>query len=1157
MLTSVTVSAAALVGVADVGAVNTNNVKAANVGVENKVGGEKSPTTVNEAESYVNAKKQDLAKSQTALNKAQVSQKAAQIASQKADGNVKQAQAMNDSAEKLNKASQDKANLKNVNDQINKANADLQNVKAKNQKVQTDHAQAQALAKTAKENADKADTNVADHQKSVKSAQTDADKAEKANTDAQKHLADLNKAHDDAVQTAKSDSAKRDKAQSDLAAKKQNVTKLTNDKADSAKAVDAAKSAVDSAKSDLDSKKSATNSAQDSVNKQTAIVNSADKDLRAAQDDLTHSTAFKFQQDADKANAALKSAISDRSEAQTALTNAQKAENSIANKIATDHNAVTNAQADHVSKEAAKKIADNAKLAAQTDLDKAKNKANDLHRQADNRLVLSQSYIDLMTKWDKKFRDGYNAIPDLNTVEGQDKVLALWNLVNSPEFKNEAIKASDDTWILNKYVHHDADKQEKVDYDHMTRDQIVELNKFALGLLNDVRAQLGRPLLKLNNSAIDMAQDVAKGYTEDDWDDMVNDRGHDVSAVTKAAGKYGLDDSGQWYENMAVNNTQFVPVENVTTQKSNYLIGKPGADLTKVSHMVTMDEAKANIYGDLKSMLFSDTEWRHATGLLNAMQYNHDTDSTDYYFGIMPNAFKDNNDYADHYIIVNGGKNVILDPTKFDTKSNIETPTLAKLHDQLYDAENDVSAKETILTTKTLAADLAQQDLEDSQTAIDKAQEILNQDLAKQKSSHITTAKAQDALTTAQNAVTAAQKVQAKAMSALANYESIINDKKQNIANKQAISTKAHDTLTSLKNDLAKAQDAQTKAETALTNATKDYENKLTQDKNLALALTNAQDAVKTQEKAISNLETIIQNDSINVKKSQLDVDNYKKTALDANQANTNAQKALNDAKSALAKAQEEQKAAQENLAKANALVKTTQDEVDKTNNEIKSLVSAKKTAEDYAMALAHAPETYKKTQEILNKAIDAKKTADANLAEANAELNKAKADVDIKTNALNKATANYNKLKEEAEAEAARQAMEDYVASEANRINSEAKKQASTKDTTVNVKTPAKHIHTMRIRIGKKTYTIKSLKDLRKLFKHAKSSHIVTRHAYIKASRHVRFTHIKNRKMRKMFKLTRKNHSYRVYGFIKRPNGNIYVKLGKNLYLNIKYVKF
>ena len=42
MLASVTVSAAALVGVANVGAVNTNNVKAANVGVENKVGG-KSP----------------------------------------------------------------------------------------------------------------------------------------------------------------------------------------------------------------------------------------------------------------------------------------------------------------------------------------------------------------------------------------------------------------------------------------------------------------------------------------------------------------------------------------------------------------------------------------------------------------------------------------------------------------------------------------------------------------------------------------------------------------------------------------------------------------------------------------------------------------------------------------------------------------------------------------------------------------------------------------------------------------------------------------------------------------------------------------------------------------------------------------------------------
>src|SRR5699024_2808970 len=97
------------------------------------------------------------------------------------------------------------------------------------------------------------------------------------------------------------------------------------------------------------------------------------------------------------------------------------------------------------------------------------------------------------------------------------------------------------------------------DLKHMSRADQIELNKFGIDLINQLRTQIGVDPWTFNESALGFANAIADRYVKDDWDSDKNR--HDSEAINELAHKYGLDyavsrkdgtysKDGQYYENM-------------------------------------------------------------------------------------------------------------------------------------------------------------------------------------------------------------------------------------------------------------------------------------------------------------------------------------------------------------------------------------------------------------------------------------------------------------------------------------------------------------------------------------------------------------------------------------------------------------------------------
>lgn len=71
--------------------------------------------------------------------------------------------------------------------------------------------------------------------------------------------------------------------------------------------------------------------------------------------------------------------------------------------------------------------------------------------------------------------------------------------------------------------------------DSMTKDQQRELSQFAALILNQVRSQMGLPLLTVNDAALDITQHEASLVEEAKW--------HDSNAINQA-NQYGQDKYG-------------------------------------------------------------------------------------------------------------------------------------------------------------------------------------------------------------------------------------------------------------------------------------------------------------------------------------------------------------------------------------------------------------------------------------------------------------------------------------------------------------------------------------------------------------------------------------------------------------------------------------
>lgn len=186
----------------------------------------------------------------------------------------------------------------------------------------------------------------------------------------------------------------------------------------------------------------------------------------------------------------------------------------------------------------------------------------------------------------------------------------------------EQILKSESSKLLSQegnFVSSVSDQVEVYDPNNLPKEVVIELNYFALDMLNQVRSQMGMPQVSLASSSIDFSEKLSKKVREAnrsvfDW--------HYVKGINDVAREYGLPTSskedevseygGQYYENYFA--------------------------LSGVSSEMTKAEMKHWIYNSILNFLFNGTEFLHAQSIAGV---NYGTTNKNEYLGVSLHYLKD------------------------------------------------------------------------------------------------------------------------------------------------------------------------------------------------------------------------------------------------------------------------------------------------------------------------------------------------------------------------------------------------------------------------------------------------------------------------------------------------------------------------------------
>lgn len=160
-----------------------------------------------------------------------------------------------------------------------------------------------------------------------------------------------------------------------------------------------------------------------------------------------------------------------------------------------------------------------------------------------------------------------------------------------------------------KYIHNPNDNY-VVNYNadgSIDKRQILILTQYVCRLLNPIREALGNPVYQINQGSLDIVDEVAKGYVQDNWYLMIK-RAHDMVRLQQIGDEYGVIVS----ESISAGYTQAAPRQN------------------------TMDQLKNAAYDSIVDMLFqdADSEWGHTTDLVGARA----PEVTSTFLGVAPDS---------------------------------------------------------------------------------------------------------------------------------------------------------------------------------------------------------------------------------------------------------------------------------------------------------------------------------------------------------------------------------------------------------------------------------------------------------------------------------------------------------------------------------------
>ena len=164
-----------------------------------------------------------------------------------------------------------------------------------------------------------------------------------------------------------------------------------------------------------------------------------------------------------------------------------------------------------------------------------------------------------------------------------------------------------------------SDQVEVYNLNNLPKEVEIELNYFALDMLNQVRSQMGMPQLTLASSSIDFADKLSKKVREAnrsvfDW--------HYVKGINDVAREYGLPTSSREDE-VSKYGSQFY--------ENNFAVSGVSSEMTKA-------EMKQWIYNSILNFLFNGTEFLHAQSVAGV---NYGTTNKNEYLGLSLHYLKD------------------------------------------------------------------------------------------------------------------------------------------------------------------------------------------------------------------------------------------------------------------------------------------------------------------------------------------------------------------------------------------------------------------------------------------------------------------------------------------------------------------------------------
>lgn len=557
---------------------------------------------------------------------------------------------------------------------------------------------------------------------------------------------------------------------------------------------------------------------------------------------------------------------------------------------------------------------------------------------------------------------------------------------HTDDYYKEMEAASWIGWTQNEYKHNEAEKNHMVDLKRMSRADQIELNKFGIDLINQLRTQIGVDPWTFNESALDFANAIADRYVKDDWDSDKD--GHDSEAINELAHQYGLQSkmyrdgsfskSGQLYENLMT--YRFGQTEATYAQETQMAKDYSDFDIHKDAYTTAltyrhsqddyndrlddMDHLKNQVYNAIKRFVFNYNEWMHADSILSQNWADSNAKSKNYSaisFSVKPTKNDIGlDDIQLHFI--NVPESMVLDPKVFNVNANIPltddkselkkqytdnlvlvntlTPKKANLDNQINGLTNDIKGLNTRIsdltksisdTNKTLADAKATKADADKKIAVlpGRVQELRD----KQASLDKTQSKAEADLAT----------YQAKNKDLLAQF----NAARSNL-----------DKLTAKLNDL---NSAKSKAESAVA------ESKANLDKATSelSAISSRLDELKAK---LSTAKTTKEQADANLAKAKAAYDEYVSTHKDVIDS-------LNKANSELADKTKAYNEAKEDAAKTDKEYQAAQDELTKLNNHI----------EDLSKAITNYESKIKQLNTTINK-----QKADQKRASLDAQINKA-----------------------------------------------------------------------------------------------------------------------------------------------------------------------